>query len=95
MAVHWKAYHLNRMIQDALRNPPLMGRLLTAPESMFDEYKLSDAEKAVFREPSPPALQQLGVHPILAMVYMIPRDEQARKQLTIDPVYLNQLMESR
>lgn len=95
MAIHWKAYHLNRMIQDALRQPALMGRLMMEPEALFDEYKMTESEKTVFREPNPERLQSIGVHPILAMVYMIPRDDQARKRLTIDPAFLNDLMESR
>lgn len=95
MAIHWAAYHLNKMLQDALRNRAMMGQLFSAPEPIFDEYGLSEKEKLVFRNPDRSALQSLGVHPVLAMVYMIPRDKKAAAQLTIDPVLLNRLMESR
>ncbi|MBV2205694.1 MAG: hypothetical protein KUL87_09755 [Pseudomonas sp.] len=93
MSIHWKAYHLNRMIQDAFRNPAAMERLMNAEESVFEEYRFSEAEKEAFRDPNPAALRAIGVHPILAMVYMIPRDETARKTLTVDPLFLEQLKE--
>jgi len=83
------------MIQDAMRDGELMGRLLTAPTPVFDEYGLTDEERTVFSNPSSAALKQIGVHPILAMVFMVPRDEQLRKKLTIDPVFLKELKESR
>lgn len=93
MSVHWKAYHLNKMIQDAMRNPALMGRLMESPEAVFTEYRLSEAEKEVFRAPTAPALRSVGVHPVLAMVYMIPHDESARRQLSMDPVFLDKIKE--
>lgn len=91
MSVHWKAYHLNKMIQDALRNPEAMNRLMSTEESVFDEYRFNEAEKNVFRNPNSDALRAIGVHPVLAMVYMIPRDEAARKMLTVDPMFLDYL----
>lgn len=94
MATHWKAYHLNRMIQESLRSPQLMRRLLSDPEPVFTEFGLAAEEAAVFRNPSQERLKSIGVHPILAMVYMIPRDPKAAKQLTIDPVFLSQLKEA-
>lgn len=93
MAIHWKAYHLNKMIQDAFRNPALMGRLMQDPESMYADYGLTEEEKAVFRKPSSPELRKIGVHPVFAMVYMIPWDEKVRKTLTISPELLKRIQE--
>jgi hypothetical protein len=94
MAIHWKAYHLNKMIQDALRRPECMQRLMTSPEEVFSDYKLNEEERIVFRAPSKEKLRQIGVHPIFAMVYMIPSDEKARKSLTISPELLNRIKEA-
>ncbi len=93
MAHHWKAYHLNRMLQNALKDRPLMGRLLGADEQVFADYGLTELEKTVFRNPTGAALRKLGVHPILAMVFMIPRDEPLRNKLTISPEHLNRMKE--
>lgn len=95
MAEYWKAYHLNKMVQDAMRNGELMERLLTDPTPVFHEYGLTEEEQTVFRNPSSVALTQLGVHPILAMVFMVPRDERLRRQLTIDAAFLNKIKEWR
>lgn len=94
MAIHWKAYHLNKMIQDALRRPECMRRLMTSPEEVYAEYRLTEEERAVFRQPTREKLRRIGVHPIFAMVFMIPSDEKARKSLTISPELLNRIKEA-
>jgi hypothetical protein len=93
MTTQWKAYHLNKMLQDALKNRPLMGRLVGADEQVFDDYQLTEAEKEVFRKPTGVALRKLGVHPILAMIYMIPHDAPLRNLLMISPEHLARLKE--
>lgn len=93
MTRHWKAYHLNRMIQDCLKNPELMGRLMGCDPALFDRYELAESERAVFRKPTSAALRGLGIHPILAMVYMIPHDEPLRNKLTISPEHLQRMKE--
>lgn len=93
MTRHWQAYHLNRMIQDCLKNPPKMGRLMGGDPALFDEYQVSDGERAVLRQPTGAALRGLGIHPILAMIYMIPHDEPLRNKLTISPEHLARMKE--
>jgi hypothetical protein len=90
---HWKAYHLNRMIQDALADPPLFGQLFENPEPVYARYNLSEAEKQVFRQPSRPALRALGIHPILAMIFMIPREPGTEVHMSIAPEHLKRLQE--
>lgn len=93
MSRHWQAYHLNRMLQDALANLPMFGQLFTDPEPIYAQYGLSEAEKAVFRSPNRPALRQLGVHPILAMIFMIPREPGTEVHMSIAPEHLKKLQE--
>ncbi len=91
MSVHWPKYHLNKLIQDALRDPAKMGALLQQPDGMFSQYGLDEREKATFRNPDAAALIGLGVHPILAMVYMIPFDPAARQKLSVDAKFVDAL----
>ena len=93
MTQHWEAYHLNRMIQDCLKSPAKMGQLIQCDVSLFDQYQVSESERAVFRKPTGAALRELGVHAILAMIYMIPHDEPLRNKLTISPEHLQRLTE--
>jgi hypothetical protein len=93
MTRHWQAYHLNRMIQDCLKNPPQMGQLMSGAAELFDRYQVTEAERAVFRKPTGAALRSLGIHPILAMIYMIPHDEPLRNKLTISPEHLQRMKE--
>lgn len=93
MTKHWQAYHLNRMIQDCLKNPPMMGQLFGGAPELFDRYQVTERERAVFRKPTSAALRALGLHPILAMIFMIPHDEALRNKLTISPEHLARLKE--
>lgn len=93
MTHHWQAYHLNRMIQDALADPSLFGQLFTDPEPIYQRYGLTEAEKNVFRKPNRPALRQLGIHPILAMIFMIPREPGTEVHMSIAPEHLKRLQE--
>jgi hypothetical protein len=93
MTTQWKAYHLNKMVQESLRNPAQMGQLISTAEELFNKYQLTEKERAVFRRPTGAALRALGLHPILAMVNMIFHDEKQRNLLTISPEHLARLKE--
>jgi hypothetical protein len=93
MTRHWQAYHLNRMIQDCLKSPPQMRRLIGGDPALFEQYRVSESERAVLRKPNGAALRGLGIHPVLAMIYMIPHDEPLRNKLTISPEHLKRMQE--
>jgi hypothetical protein len=93
MTTQWQAYHLNKMVQESLRNPAQMGQLISTSEALFDKYQLTEAERVVFRKPTGAALRELGLHPILAMVNMIFHDEKQRDLLTISPEHLARMKE--
>lgn len=91
MAQHWPKYHLNKLVQDALRDPAKMGALVQQPEKLFEQYGLSDQEQATMKQPDARSLIALGMHPILAMVYMIPFDPTAQARLTADRKFIEAL----
>lgn len=93
MAQHWPKYYLNSLIQDAFRNPPMMGELLQQPDGLFARYGLNEQEQAAMRKPDPATLVGLGVHPLLAMAYMVPFDAAVREKLSID-AHFAQVMEN-
>lgn len=91
MAQHWPKYHLNRLIQDALHDPAKMGELIKQPDDLFKEYGLSEQERTALKKPDAGVLIELGVHPILAMVYMIPFDHAVQAKLSVDPKFVTEL----
>lgn len=64
------AYRVHRLIQDLLRNPDAAAEFAKDQEPAYERYGLSDAEKALLRDGSLPALHQLGMHPNLQMKFM-------------------------
>ncbi len=62
-------YPVHQMIQDLMKDPPGAAAFSRDPEPVFEAYGLTDAEKALLRDGSLPALHALGVHPNLQMKY--------------------------
>jgi hypothetical protein len=62
-------YPVHQMIQDLMRDPAGAAAFSQDPEPFFDKYGLTDAEKALLRDGSLPALHELGVHPNMQMKY--------------------------
>jgi hypothetical protein len=63
-------YRVHRLIQDLMRDPAAQAAFAADPEPAFAKYGLADAEKALLRDGSAAALNQLGVHPNLQMKYV-------------------------
>lgn len=62
-------YPVHKMIQDLMRDPAAAAAFSADPEPTYEAYGLTEAEKALLRDGSLPALHQLGVHPNLQMKY--------------------------
>lgn len=62
-------YPVHRMIQDLMRDPVRAAAFSKDPEPAFEDYGLTEDEKALLRDGSLAALHRLGVHPNLQMKY--------------------------
>ena len=62
-------YPVHQMIQDLMRDPAGAAAFSADPEPFFEKYRLTNTEKALLRDGSLPALNELGVHPNLQMKY--------------------------
>jgi len=63
------SYRVHRLIQDLNRDQHLARAFALDPEPVFAQYEITDAERALLRDGSPPALLALGVHPNLQMKF--------------------------
>ena len=62
----------NRLIQTMCRTPESIARLNANPEAVFDEFKLSEKEKAILRLLDPLVMvKDAEIHPTLAMHYLL------------------------
>jgi hypothetical protein len=62
-------YRVHKLIQDLMKDSAVAAAFASDPEPMFDAYDLAEGEKALLRDGTPGALDQLGVHPNLQMKY--------------------------
>jgi hypothetical protein len=62
-------YRVHKLIQDLMKDPAGQAAFAGNPEPAFEAHSLTEAEKALLRDGSPAALDQLGVHPNLQMKY--------------------------
>ncbi|MGH7805562.1 MAG: subunit of meta cleavage enzyme [Candidatus Binatia bacterium] len=76
-------YRVNRLIQQVCHFPDKIAELNAAPERVFDEYGLSEEERAAFREGSLEAMGKVGVHPILQMHWMMARNPEVMRMMSI------------
>ncbi len=76
-------YEVHRLIQNLTKVPGLLDRLSSEPEIVFNEYGLTDQEKQVLIEASPPALASIQIHPILQMLYLIARNPGMAAQVSV------------
>jgi hypothetical protein len=63
-------YRVHRLIQDLNRDPRLVVLFESEPETVFEQYGITDAERLLLREGTPRALMELGVHPNLQMKFL-------------------------
>ncbi len=76
--------NVNTMIQDMCRAPEGVARLQCEPEKVFDEYELSDTEKAALHSGNPVMIvAEANVHPLLAMHYLFVIQPQVVEQMSI------------
>ena len=76
-------YRVNRLIQSVCRRPETIARLNEAPEKVFDEFGLSEEERRAFREGSVEAMGGAGVHPILQMHWLMARNPEVMRMMSI------------
>lgn len=86
-----RAYHINRMLQAIPHDPTVAGGILTDPETVYDRFGLSEAERAAFRSGDNAAIRALGIHPHLLMPWTLLTNEQVRHYLAIDPAHIARL----
>ena len=61
----------------------MLDRLRSAPDSVYDAYGLTKAERDAFSVASPSALASIGVHPILQMHLMLATNPQMAEMISI------------
>lgn len=62
-------YPVHRLIQDLMRDPVRAAAFRQDPEAIFEQFGLTEEERALLRDGSRAALHRLGVHPNLQMKY--------------------------
>nr|BAH60855.1 small subunit of meta-cleavage enzyme [carbazole-degrading bacterium OC11S] len=72
-----------RLIEGLFREPGLMEALQKDPETVYDDYGLTDAEKDALRDGSFTALGNIGVHPVLRMHYQMVLNPDMANHVTI------------
>ena len=87
-------YRVHKLIQDLMRDSTAAAAFAENPEPTFEAYGLTEAERQLLRDGSPPALHELGMHPNLQMKYARLRKPPGL-QATSGPLdaYLDKLME--
>lgn len=63
-------YRVHRLIQDLNANPAAAKRFKEEPESVFDDYGITEGERKLLRDGSSAMLIELGVHPNLQMKFI-------------------------
>jgi 2'-aminobiphenyl-2,3-diol 1,2-dioxygenase, small subunit len=77
------SYQVNLLIQTMCRNPETIARLNADPEAVFEQFGLSEAERAALRDGSVEAMGSAGAHPILQMHWLMARQPQIMEQMSI------------
>lgn len=76
-------YAVHQLIQNLFKEPGLIDRLANAPDTVYDGYGLTVAEREALSEASPAALASIGVHPILQMHLMLARNPQMAEMISV------------
>ena len=79
-------YKLCRLVQDNLRTPEGIARLRDAPEALFDEYGLTEAERKPFRKSMPlsmPMYAEAGLPPMLRLHVALATDKKIMRDMTV------------
>ena len=63
-------YRVHKLIQDLMRNPVAAAEFAKSQDPAYESYGLTEQEKALLRDGSPPALHELGMHPNLQMKFL-------------------------
>jgi hypothetical protein len=88
------ADRVNRLIGRLFSEPGLLARLQSDREGLFSETGLSETERAALRDGSPPALERVGVNPILRMHYLMATKPELAASVTVRD-FLPDLMKER
>jgi hypothetical protein len=78
-------YVVHQLIQNLFKEPGLLDRMKSAPDSVYDAYDLTRAEREAFSLASPSALASIGVHPILQMHLMLASNPQMAEMISVKP----------
>lgn len=76
-------YVVHQLIQNLLKEPGLLDRLKSEPNSVYDAYGLTNAERDALSAASPAALASIGVHPILQMHLMLASNPQMAEMISV------------
>ena len=60
-----------KFVEQVGRNPPLIEQLRVSPDEIAALYGLDQAQVAALLDGSPPALNGIGVHPVLQMHFLL------------------------
>lgn len=77
------SYRVNLLIQSMCRSPEAIARLNSDPERVFEEFGLTEIERRACREGTVEAMARAGVHPILQMHWLMARNPEIMRQMSI------------
>ncbi len=87
------AYRVQKLIQDLLRNPAAAAEFARDQEPAYESYGLTDDERSLLRDGSPPALHKAGMHPNLQMKFMRLKAPRPPGAPGLMDAYLDRLLE--
>jgi hypothetical protein len=88
-------YRIHRLIQDLMKDPAKLARFKEDPDSVFDAYEITEAERLKPRDGSKAALIELGVHPNLQMKYFRMMSRPAPRERGVLEYYFEKLARER
>lgn len=74
--MQYRSSNANRLVQRLCRDPALVARLRSEPESVFRDHGLSSDEARALAAGDPAALAAIGLHPILQVHLMMAMNPQ-------------------
>ena len=68
-------------IRDLNVRPEIGARYHSERETLFEEFQIPEDEREAMREATPPALNRIGLHPVLQIHYFIGTKHPAARHL--------------
>lgn len=77
------AWEVNKLVQDIVRDKELAAAFKRDEDSVLRRYTLTDDEIEGLKACEPPKLSAIGMHPILQIWYLLLKNEDAARHVTV------------